>query len=53
MDAIMLSLFNSREREVEEWEELFNTADSRFGGFTANRIGENGSSGVVSVEWTP
>ncbi|QKX58069.1 uncharacterized protein TRUGW13939_05190 [Talaromyces rugulosus] len=53
MDAIMLSLFNSREREVEEWEELFNTADSRFGGFTANRIGEHGSSGVISVEWTP
>lgn len=49
----MLSLFNSREREVDEWEELFKIADSRFSAFTANRVGENGSSGVISVEWTP
>jgi hypothetical protein len=51
MDAIMMSLFNSREREAEEWKELFKQADERFGNVTVNRIGENGSSGVISADW--
>ncbi|KAH8696410.1 putative O-methyltransferase [Talaromyces proteolyticus] len=52
MDAIMLSLFNSREREASEWKELFTAADPRFKSFTVNRI-KGGSAGVVYVEWTP
>ena len=30
MDMIMLSLFNARERERSDWEQLFNQADERF-----------------------
>jgi len=30
MDMIMLSLYNSREREKEVWERLFREADARF-----------------------
>ncbi|EED14270.1 O-methyltransferase, putative [Talaromyces stipitatus ATCC 10500] len=51
MDAIMMSLFNSREREADEWEDLFKRADESFGRIIVNRIGENGSSGVISAEW--
>lgn len=51
MDAIMMSLFNSREREADEWKELFKQADERFGDVIVNRIGENGSSGVISATW--
>lgn len=47
----MMSLFNSREREEEEWKGLFKQADERFGNITVNRIGKNGSSGVISAEW--
>lgn len=51
MDAIMMSLFNSREREAEEWEDLFKQVDERFGNVIVNRIGKNGSTGVISTEW--
>ncbi|RAO72498.1 uncharacterized protein BHQ10_008510 [Talaromyces amestolkiae] len=51
MDAIMMSLFNSREREADEWKELFKQADQRFGDVIVNRIGQNGSSGVISAAW--
>ena len=30
MDLIVMSLFNAREREVRDWEKLFEMADSRF-----------------------
>lgn len=30
MDMIMLSLFNSREREKEDWQSIFQRADTRF-----------------------
>ncbi|KAK5125351.1 hypothetical protein LTR85_000460 [Meristemomyces frigidus] len=53
MDAIMLSLCNSREREEDDWRHLFAVADPRFAAFTAHRIGESGSSGVMPVEWAP
>ncbi|KAF2464342.1 putative O-methyltransferase [Lindgomyces ingoldianus] len=52
MDAIMLSLFNSREREVDDWQNLFNQADGRFGGFRATRVKENPSTGIIVAEWT-
>jgi hypothetical protein len=47
----MMSLFNSREREVDEWKDLFRSADERFSAVTVSRIGENGSSGVISAKW--
>jgi hypothetical protein len=52
MDALMLSLFNSREREVDDWKHLFEFADLRLQSFVAKRIGNNGSTGVISLEWT-
>ena len=30
MDMIMLSLFNSRDREEKEWKMLFSEADARY-----------------------
>ncbi|QGA21491.1 hypothetical protein EYB26_009202 [Talaromyces marneffei] len=51
MDAIMMSLFNSREREADEWRDLFSQADEKFGNVMVHRIGENGSSGIISAEW--
>lgn len=51
MDAIMLSLFNSREREIADWKELFERADSRFVGFKAKRVKESPSTGVVIASW--
>ena len=51
MDAIMLSLFNSRERELDDWKELFERADGRFTGFTAERVKENPSTGVLVASW--
>lgn len=30
MDMIMLSLFNARERERSDWEQIFTEADYRF-----------------------
>lgn len=30
MDMIMLSLFNAREREYSDWEQIFKEADPRF-----------------------
>ncbi|KAF2176460.1 putative O-methyltransferase [Zopfia rhizophila CBS 207.26] len=51
MDTIMLSLFNSREREVEDWKSLFERSNKRFGCFAATRIRENPSTGVIVAEW--
>ncbi|KAK2772300.1 hypothetical protein FQN53_004663 [Emmonsiellopsis sp. PD_33] len=52
MDAIMLSLFNSREREEDDWKNLFAITDKRFVSFVASRIKENPSTGVVFAEWS-
>lgn len=51
MDAIMLSLFNSRERDEDDWRELFALADNRFTGYKATRIKENMSTGIMVAEW--
>lgn len=51
MDTIMMSLFNSREREANEWRRIFQQADERFGMVSVSRIGENGSSGIIFAEW--
>ncbi|ORY18123.1 cercosporin toxin biosynthesis protein [Clohesyomyces aquaticus] len=52
MDAIMLSLFNSRERELSDWKKLFQQADERFGSFNATRVKENPSTAIIVAEWT-
>lgn len=46
----MLSLFNSREREEKDWENLFSETNEGFL-FTAKRIKENPSTGVMVAEW--
>ncbi|KAH7380633.1 putative O-methyltransferase [Pyrenochaeta sp. MPI-SDFR-AT-0127] len=51
MDAIMLSLFNSREREVQDWKAIVESADERFVDFKAERIQKNPLTGVVVVTW--
>ena len=51
MDAIMLSLFNSRERGEDDWKKLVADADPNFTHFTATRIKENPSTGVIVTEW--
>jgi hypothetical protein len=51
MDAIMLSLFNSRERDEDDWRGLFTAAHDRFAGFEARRIKQNPSTGIIIAEW--
>jgi hypothetical protein len=51
MDAIMLSLFNSREREESDWSALFTTADPRFTILEVKKANENASSGVLVARW--
>lgn len=47
----MLSLFSSREREAEDWENLFKMADSRFVDFRAERSKHNPSTGIIVCTW--
>lgn len=51
MDAIMLSLFNSRERDADDWRDLFATADHRFNDISISKIKESPSTCVISVQW--
>jgi hypothetical protein len=51
MDAIMMSLFNSREREIEDWRTIFEAASVNYCGFSATRVKENPSTGVIQVTW--
>jgi hypothetical protein len=51
MDAIMLSLFNSRERDEDDWKGVFTAAHGRFVGFEARRIKESPSTGIILAEW--
>jgi len=50
MDMIMFSLFNSRERDVDDWIALFKAADSRFGKVKA-WIPEGGKLGIIESVW--
>ncbi|KAF1980465.1 putative O-methyltransferase [Bimuria novae-zelandiae CBS 107.79] len=51
MDAIMMSLFNSRERGVADWESIFAQAgDGRFS-VEVKKVKENPSTGVIIAEW--
>lgn len=47
----MLSLFNSRERDEDDWRDLFSAADKGFTGFRATRVKENPSTGLMIAEW--
>lgn len=51
MDCIMLSLFNARERDADDWKRLFSAADQRFGGVEISKIKENPSTCVIVVQW--
>ena len=51
MDAIMMSLFNSREREEEDWLSLFRRAGGERFAFKATRIKDNPSTGIIVAEW--
>jgi hypothetical protein len=51
MDASILSLCNSRERETEDWKAMFARADHRFANFRADRIADNRSTGIISAVW--
>ena len=51
MDMIMMSLFNSREREKQDWEVLFQSADPRFQNFKAWKP-EGSQLGLVEVTWS-
>ena len=50
MDMIMLALHNSREREKEEWIELFAEADPRFR-FESAKVLERNVAAVLIFEW--
>ncbi|KAF2493673.1 cercosporin toxin biosynthesis protein [Lophium mytilinum] len=51
MDAIMLSLLNSREREERDWRSLFEEADKRFRVEAVERK-EGETIAVITVRWT-
>lgn len=52
MDAIMLSLFNSREREEGNWLKLFADADKRFVEVKVERVKANKATGIIVATWT-
>lgn len=51
MDMIMLSLFNSRERERADWISLFNRADSRFSNIKIWKP-DNSPLGLIESTWS-
>ncbi|KAG9231199.1 putative O-methyltransferase [Amylocarpus encephaloides] len=51
MDLIMLSLFNSRERDEDDWKTLVENADPGFKFESAKRQAENSPSGIIIVSW--
>lgn len=51
MDMIMLSLFNSRDREEKEWEMLFGQADARYTNVKA-WIPNNSALAIIEATWS-
>ena len=47
---LMLTLQNARERELQDWEEMFQQADSRFK-WVGARVKDGDSSAVIEVIW--
>ena len=50
LDLCMMTMFNSKERTVEEWERLFRTADGRFRFLGATRPRES-LLWIIEAEW--
>jgi hypothetical protein len=46
----MMTLFNARERELEDWKDLFRQADKRFK-FISARLPEVGTMSVITAIW--
>ena len=47
---LMLTLQNARERELHDWEEMFQQADPRFK-WVGAKVKEGDSSAVIEVLW--
>lgn len=52
MDAIMLSLFNSRERDEDDWRQLFSNASTGFTSITIKQIPESPTTAIITAEWS-
>jgi hypothetical protein len=52
LDLVMLSLFNSREREKADWENLFREADERFAEIKI-WTPERSSFAIIEATWRP
>ena len=52
MDLLMLSLYNSRERDSDDWRSLFHQADSRFRFVDAVAV-QGSTSGIIEAIWNP
>ncbi|KAH6679301.1 putative O-methyltransferase [Halenospora varia] len=52
MDLIMLTLFNARERDGDDWKGLVEQADEKFRFESATRQAVDSPSGVMVVTWT-
>ena len=50
MDMLMLTLFNSREREKDDWLKLFEKADKRFV-FSQAGTPKGSALGIIEVQW--
>jgi hypothetical protein len=50
MDMIMLSHFNPRERDIDDWTSLFQATDARFGKVNA-WVREGGRLGIIESVW--
>lgn len=51
MDMTMLSLYNSRERDRDDWVDLFHQADSRLRLVEIHVFPES-DSGIIEFEWS-
>ena len=51
-DMLMLSLFNSRERDGDDWAQLFREADRRFS-ISRAYVPQGSVMGIIEVVWQP
>jgi hypothetical protein len=51
MDMIMLTLFNARERDQDDWKNLFELADPGFKFLSAKRAKESEPPAVIVASW--
>ncbi|KAK3172102.1 hypothetical protein OEA41_004187 [Lepraria neglecta] len=50
LDMVMLSFFNSRERERDDWERIFQEVDKRFR-FVGAWVPEGAALGIIEAVW--